>query len=185
MSEAVDTGGSNRSGGVGDRGAPGSSQSTPPGGVRPAPSAPGREFTATCEFARHTIGLLLQWFTAFSAVNMLAIGWVVTAEWKSGVIRWIVGAYMGSQNILGAIAIVCVGRHLDHVAARLPALLDPYEQSPIPSSLYRRATRLMRDALLTSALVWCVIPAFGKDKTSDPSARDGTPAQSPAKERDR
>lgn len=116
-----------------------------------------REYGAQCEFIRHGFDRLIQWFTAFIAVNMLAFGWIITQE-LSVAMMVVLAVWMALQNVLGVLATARVRRELVRATNRVQQLLRQDEQSPVPIALFALSADLIRWALVLTTLVWATMP---------------------------
>jgi len=134
-----------------------------PATPRPDPAAlvaaSDREYKARCEFAQHLFDRLVQWFTAFIAINAVAFGWILTQELDLTAILF-VAAWMIVQLLLGAKATKDMMHELKATNDRVVRLLAQGEQSPIPVDLYRRSCRAVTLALYSTAFVWLATATY-------------------------
>lgn len=117
-----------------------------------------REFSARCEFIRNTFEKLLHWFTAFIAVNIVAIGWIVTEDQLTRTTAIAVSIFMAVQCLLGFIGTRMAQRSLMDSSARVDQLLLPNEKSPVPADLYSKSCKLICMAQMSSMAFWLALP---------------------------
>ena len=120
------------------------------------------------EYARHTFGILVQWFTFFITINYAVMGWLAATKRPKFVV--LIATLFVIQNLLGICAELVIFGWLQDAKAcvdrydRLRAFSagDPASDTCMPIRVYRRAVYLMIAALGTILVAWILFPILSR-----------------------
>jgi hypothetical protein len=120
---------------------------------------------------RHVAHLLVQWYVFFVTANLIALGWIITADRTKVLITtavlWAVVTLFVVVDVLGVCALYSVRRYFSAEDRRLCEILSTIpldagvpellRSSPIPLLLYGRAIFLMASSLVALFTTWLAL----------------------------
>jgi hypothetical protein len=108
------------------------------------------------EYARHTMGAVVSWFTIFCGLNFATMGWLASSKTSPNVMLVIATAILFiSQNMLAILTCLEI-RNFVGGLPRAPdgCAEDATQRGVIPIRLYRKSTYQMMAALALIAVSW-------------------------------
>ena len=131
--------------------------------------------TEIYKFSRSDFSLLLVWFTTFTTVNYVALGWVFLDKNTIGIWAvWIISIFLFTQSILAILAIKVVASRFLNLGENIKEINNFYMKNieeenlennkspiainPIASGHYQSTISYITYSLYTLLLIWFTLP---------------------------
>ena len=113
------------------------------------------------EFSRHTVQTFVAWFTFWGTLNIVVLGWLVTGSTKPepipNYLLVLISIIFVLQNTYAFIASRNMVRFIEESESKIRALIQE-SSIALPTELYRKGAKLIRDSNFSFICVWLVVP---------------------------